>query len=163
MTTCRCRKGSRQDSSSRSGHCSASLCTPAPPNHTLSIYCAATPSFVAVHRCCSASTAAKGSPTPQQQAESCCSRMMHSQKWQDNPTTGPTRHVHHNRRALLKAEGLQLSPGALGDGSMKREHRAQDHGCKVSSTVRVAVALPSCMQLYLLLLSVYKCTGIGKS
>ena len=31
MTTCRCREGSRQHSSSRSGHCSASLCTPAPP------------------------------------------------------------------------------------------------------------------------------------
>ena len=51
---------------------------------------------------------------------------------------------------------MRLSPGALGDGSMKCEHSAQDHGCKVSTTVRAAVTLPSCMQPYLLLLSVQK-------
>lgn len=71
--------------------------------------------------------------------------------------TGLTSHVHHNRRAPLEAEGLRLSPGALGDGSMKGEHSAQDHGCAVSTSVRVAVVLPSCTQLCLILLFGYDC------
>ena len=70
-------------------------------NHTLSIYCADTQSFSVVHICSSASTAAKGSLTPQQQAQMCCYGMMHSQKWQEDTMTGPTKHVHHNRRARL--------------------------------------------------------------
>ena len=82
---------------------------------------------------------------------------MRSQEWQEDPTTGHTKHVHYNKRALLDAERLQSSPGAVGDGSMKGEHSAQNHSCRVSRTVRVAVTLPSYMQLYLLLLSLYEC------
>ena len=104
-------------------------------NHTLYIHCTAALSSFVVHRCSSASTAAKGSPTPQPHAQGCCSGILHSQKWQEEAMTGPTKHVHHNRRALLEAEGVQLSPGALGDGSLKCEHSAQDHGCRVSRTV----------------------------
>ena len=65
--------------------------------------------------------------------------------------------MYSNRRAPLEAEELRQSPGALGDGSMKREHSAQDPGCTISTNVRVAVMPPSCMQLCLLLLLGYEC------